>query len=89
MLAENAVILDRMRVRTDPRAREVLEFFFPETIAMAIKLWYGRCERNDEMIKKRFSILTKQALAGELDTWLCSATETLGIVMTIIILSRS
>ena len=60
------------------RAREVLEFFFPETIGKAIKLWYGRCEQNDAVIKRRFSVLTKQALDGELDNWLCSATETLG-----------
>ena len=39
LLAENVLILERMRVRTDPRAREVLEFFFPETIGKAIKLW--------------------------------------------------
>ena len=56
----------------------MLEFFFPETIGKAIKLWYGRCEKNDEIIKKRFSVLNKQALDGELDKWLCSATETLG-----------
>ena len=83
LLAENALILERMRVRTDPKAREVLEFFFPETIGKAIKLWFGRCEVNDAIIKRRFTDLTKLALAGELDHWLCSATETLGTVPNI------
>jgi len=89
LLAENALILERMRVRTDPKAREVLEFFFPETIGKAIKLWFGRCEVNDAIIKRRFTDLTKLALVGELDHWLCSATETLALVIILTQMTRS
>ena len=67
-----------MTISTHPNARAVLDFFFPETISKAMKLWYGRCEKNDENIKKKFSSLTKQALDGELDEWLNNSTSTLG-----------
>ena len=88
LLEENQQILERMRVRTNPKAREVLEFFFPEYISKAMKLWFGRCEKNDEIIKNKFSGLTKQALDGELDGWLNNATETLGSFSLKHIMSR-
>jgi len=89
LLEESKQILDNMRIRTNPKAREVLEFFFPEYISKAMKLWFGRCEKNDEIIKKKFSSLTKQALDGELDDWLNNATETLALVILLTQITRS
>lgn len=78
LLEENTKIVERLRIVTNPKAREVLEFWFPSTIKDAMMLWFGRCEQNDKRIKERFSSLTKQALSGDLDNWLQTATDTLG-----------
>ena len=78
LLDENTKIIERLRIVTNPKAREVLEFWFPSTIKDAMMLWYGRCEVNDQRVKDKFTTLTKQALTGDLDSWLQTATDTLG-----------
>ena len=89
LLEENKEIVENMRIRTKPRAREVLEFYFPETIESAMKLWFGKCSENDENIKNRFSSLNKQALNGELDDWLETATDSLALVIVLTQFTRS
>eukprot|EP00092_Neocalanus_flemingeri_P017390 GFUD01018810.1.p1 GENE.GFUD01018810.1~~GFUD01018810.1.p1 ORF type:complete len:603 (-),score=205.48 GFUD01018810.1:142-1752(-) len=89
LLEENKEIVQKMRIRTRPKAREVLEFFFPETIGDAMQLWFGKCSVNDENIKNRFSSLTKQALRGELDDWINSATDCLALVIVLTQFTRS
>ena len=53
MLKENKNIVERLRIRTRPDAREVLEFFFPETIGGAMALWFGKSQEGDVLIKKK------------------------------------
>jgi len=89
LLVENKAIVENMRIRTKPKAREVLEFFFPETISAAMKLWFGKCPENDKNIKNRFSILNKQALNGELDDWIETATDCLALVIVLTQFTRS
>ena len=89
LLEENKEIVQRMRIRTRPKAREVLEFFFPDTIGEAMKLWFGKSSENDENIKNRFHCLTKQALKGELDDWIHSATDCLALVIVLTQFTRS
>jgi len=89
LLDENKEIIQKMRIKTRPRAREVLEFFFPETIEEAMKLWFGKCVESDENIKNRFTCLTKQALKGELDDWIHSSTDCLALVIVLTQFTRS
>ena len=89
LLVENKAIVENMRIRTKPKAREVFEFFFPETISAAMKLWFGKCPENDKNIKNRFSVLNKQALNGELDDWIETATDCLALVIVLTQFTRS
>ena len=89
LLQENKDIVENMRIRTQPKAREVLEFWFPDTIGQAMKLWFGKSPENDENIKNRFSILNKQALAGELDEWINTSTDCLALVIVLTQFTRS
>jgi len=89
LLLENKEIVENMRIRTKPKARMVLEFFFPETIGEAMKLWFGKSPENDENIKNRFSCLNRQALNGELDDWVNTATDCLALVIVLTQFTRS
>lgn len=81
MLKENKNIVERLRIRTRPNAREVLEFFFPETIGGAMDLWFGKSQEGDALIKKKFGVRVEQALAGELDEWITSPTDCLALII--------
>ena len=89
LLLENKEIVENMRIRTKPKARMVLEFYFPETIGEAMKLWFGKSPENDENIKNRFSCLNRQALNGELDDWVNTATDCLALVIVLTQFTRS
>eukprot|EP00091_Calanus_sinicus_P005523 TRINITY_DN15964_c0_g1_i3.p1 TRINITY_DN15964_c0_g1~~TRINITY_DN15964_c0_g1_i3.p1 ORF type:complete len:112 (-),score=30.16 TRINITY_DN15964_c0_g1_i3:366-701(-) len=54
-----------------------------------MKLWFGKSPENDENIKNRFSCLNKQALNGELDDWVNTATDCLALVIVLTQFTRS
>ncbi|XP_023332299.1 uncharacterized protein LOC111704317 [Eurytemora carolleeae] len=70
MLVENRSLLDKMRIRIRPEAREVLEYYFPASLQDAMEIWFGKSSENDVLIKKNFSYLVEKALKGELDVWI-------------------
>ena len=81
LIEQNREIIKQIGVKTNPRARAVLDFWFPDTMQTAMTLWLGRCPVNDVKIKEKFSQLTKDALNGDLDHWLCTAVDSLGPVL--------
>jgi len=89
LIAQNRMIIKQIGVRTNPRARAVLDFWFPDTMQTAMTLWLGRCPGNDAKIKQKFSQLTKDALNGDLDHWLNTAVDSLALVIVLTQFTRS
>lgn len=81
MLLKNRDLLDKMRIRTRPEARQVLEFYFPETIQQAMELWFGKDRKNDVIIKKDFAHLVEKAINGELDDWMTTPNDCLALII--------
>jgi len=89
MLQNNRTLLDQLRVRTVPEAREVLEFFFPDSIRDAMELWFGKSRENDKMVKEKFSFLVEKALDGKLDDWMNTPNNCLALVILLNQFSRN
>lgn len=81
MLQENKDLVERMRIMTRPDAREVLEFFFADTITDAMSIWFGKSRELDAKIKNKFAGLVEQAIAGELDDWINTPTDCLALTL--------
>lgn len=79
----------RERAALDPRAREVLDFWFgaPDDPAFgtARPMWFGGAPALDAQLRERFGALADAAKAGELDAW---AGTPLGALALIVVLDQ-
>jgi len=89
LIAQNRDIIKKIGVTTNPRATKVLDFWFPDTMQAAMTLWVGRCPNNDAKIKEKFSQLTRDALDGSLDHWLCTPVDCLALVIVLTQFTRA
>jgi len=89
MLKENKSLIDKMRIRTRPLAREVLEFYFPESIQGAMELWFGKSKECNAMIKSKFTHMVERALAGEFDDWMSTPTDCLALIILLNQMTRA
>jgi uncharacterized protein (DUF924 family) len=73
----------------DPRAREVLDFWFgaPDSAEFghARKMWFHKDEAFDALLRERFGALLDAACAGEFDAW-CATPE--GALALLIVLDQ-
>lgn len=79
--------------RIDPRAAEVLEFWFGardgDEWGTLRKLWFAGGPAVDDEIRSRFAALHAIALAGELDQWHASAEGCLALLLVLDQFSRN
>ena len=75
----------------DPRATEVLGFWFDEaaTAAEASARWFGRDDAFDAAIRARFAALREEAVAGDLDAWLVDPRGRLALILLVDQFSRN
>ncbi len=75
----------------DPRARDVLAFWFggAATPAEASARWFGRDDAFDAAIRARFAALREEAVAGHLDAWLADAHGRLALILLVDQFSRN
>lgn len=78
---DNAKLLEQMYDGVNTRARDVLDFFFPDNIQDAMDLWFKKSKENDKKIKEQFTDLVEEALAGKLDDWVSTPTECLALAI--------
>ena len=73
----------------DPRAREVLDFWFgapgSEAFGRERKMWFRKSAAFDATLRERFGALLDAASAGELDAW-CETPE--GALALVIVLDQ-
>jgi len=73
----------------DPRAREVLDFWFgtpgSEEFGRERKMWFRKNAAFDARLRERFGALLAEACAGELDAW-CETPE--GALALLIVLDQ-
>ena len=69
----------------DPRAAEVLRFWFGEGAGYgkSRKAWFEKNPEFDREIRARFSALCDQAASGALDAWQALPAECLALVITL------
>ncbi|WP_322059619.1 DUF924 family protein [Paraburkholderia sp. J63] len=77
----------------DPRAREVLDFWFgmpgSEEFGRERKMWFRKDEAFDARLRERFGALLDAACAGELDAWCATPEGALALVIVLDQFSRN
>ncbi|WP_321783830.1 DUF924 family protein [Paraburkholderia sp. J94] len=77
----------------DPRAREVLDFWFgapdSEDFGRARKIWFRKREAFDAQLRERFGALLDAACAGELDAWCATPEGALALIVVLDQFSRN
>jgi len=71
---------------TDPRARDVLTFWFDET---SPKQWFKSDPAFDEVIRERFGAVHEEAAAGHCEGWLETGEGALALVILLDQFSRN
>ena len=77
----------------DPRAREVLDFWFgapdSEEFGQERKMWFRKRAAFDAQLRERFGALLDAACAGELDAWRATPEGALALVIVLDQFSRN
>jgi len=77
----------------DPRAREVLDFWFgapgSEAFGRERKMWFRKRAAFDAQLRERFGALLDAASAGELDAWCATPEGALALVILLDQFSRN
>ncbi|MFD1558091.1 DUF924 family protein [Paraburkholderia silviterrae] len=77
----------------DPRAREVLDFWFgtpgSEAFGRERKMWFRKDEAFDASLRERFGALLDAARSGELDAWSAMPEGALALVILLDQFSRN
>jgi uncharacterized protein (DUF924 family) len=77
----------------DPRAREVLDFWFgmpgTEAFGRERKMWFHKDAAFDAQLRERFGALLDAACAGELDAWCATPEGALALVILLDQFSRN
>lgn len=77
----------------DPRAREVLDFWFgvpgTEAFGRERKIWFHKDAAFDAQLSERFGVLLDAACAGELDAWCATPEGALALVILLDQFSRN
>ena len=60
------------------KASEVIEFWFVETRP---RQWFAKEPAFDDLVQQRFLRLTRQAIAGDLDSWSAEPSRALALVL--------
>lgn len=74
-----------MRDTQDPRAAQVLDFWFAEyrRSGNSDPRWFGKAPEFDAEIRTRFLALCEQAAAGDFTAWLDAAGDCLALVIVL------
>jgi uncharacterized protein (DUF924 family) len=71
----------------DPRAAEVLDFWFGEggspDRGQTRDLWFTKRASTDALIRERFGALIEEALRGERDSWAVSPRDALALILVL------
>ncbi|RAR56875.1 uncharacterized protein (DUF924 family) [Paraburkholderia unamae] len=77
----------------DPRARDVLDFWFgapdSEEFGRERKMWFRKRAAFDAQLRERFGALLEAAAAGELDAWRATPEGALALVIVLDQFSRN
>ncbi|WP_322014530.1 DUF924 family protein [Paraburkholderia sp. J12] len=77
----------------DPRAREVLDFWFGAAgsaeYGRPCKMWFRKDEAFDAQLRERFGAVLEAACAGELDAWAATPEGSLALVIVLDQFSRN
>ncbi|WP_028226235.1 DUF924 family protein [Paraburkholderia ferrariae] len=77
----------------DPRAREVLDFWFgtpgSAEYGRPRKMWFSKDDAFDARLRERFGALLEAACAGERDAWAATPEGTLALVIVLDQFSRN
>ena len=80
-LSENNVFYEQLHKSANPKAKQILEYMFPHTMAESMNLWFGKSPETDDYITKTFEKMVCEARDGKYDDWISNPIDCLALII--------
>ena len=80
-LSENNVFYEQLNKSANPKAKQILEYMFPHTMAECMNLWFGKSPETDDYITKTFEKMVLDARDGKYDDWISNPIDCLALII--------
>ena len=80
-LDKDNVFYKQMESNANAKAKEILRYMFPNSMADAMNLWFGKSSATDDYIRDHFGLMVCQARDGKYDHWINNPIECLALII--------
>ena len=80
-LSENNVFYEQLNNSANPKAKQILEYMFPHTMADCMNLWFGKSPETDDYITRTFEKMVLDARDGKYDDWISNPIDCLALII--------
>ena len=80
-LDKNNVFYKQMEISANEKAKEILKFMFPHSMAESMNLWFGKSPKTDDYIRETFVKAVCEAMDGKYDHWINNPIECLALII--------
>ena len=80
-LSENNVFYEQLNKCANPKAKQILEYMFPHSMADSMNLWFGKSPETDDYITKTFEKMVCEARDGKYDDWISNPIDCLALII--------
>ena len=80
-LDQNQEFYSQLESLANAKAKEILKFMFPNSMAECMNLWFGKSPQTDDYITKTFGKMVLEARDGKYDDWIAHPLECLALII--------
>ena len=80
-LGQENTMHKQMERFTNAKAKKVLKYMFPKSMAEAMNLWFGKSSETDDYIRYHFETMVCEARDGKYDHWIRCPIECLALII--------
>ena len=81
LLEKDNVFYDHLEASASTEAKTILKYMFPNSMADAMNLWFGKSSETDDYIREHFGKMVCQAKEGKYDHWISNPIECLALII--------
>ena len=80
-LNDNNVFYQQLESTANAKAKQILNFMFPHSMAESMNLWFGKSPQTDDYITKTFGKMVYEARDNKYDDWISNPIECLALII--------
>ena len=81
LLEKDNVFYNQLEASANTEAKTILKYMFPNSMADAMNLWFGKSSATDDYIRENFEVMVCEAKEGKYDHWISNPIECLALII--------